>query len=221
MTEEGKTTFNELKAYEARRRLASSSKIDSSSLYWKSYLDLMKGALSETGRAQRLVSGTCRAHQVYADAMAAMRNDVFLDEKGNIASDKHQKRLQPGRKASVVASASNKNSVLSDIRAAQQTMTNQFRENAKNMDEEIANAITSLLEDVKRQFYALEEIGSAVLTELEKTESEVIAAWGRYLSKADTTTVKSQFSTSPKSPHETASDVNLLDKWVRVQQLRI
>ena len=217
MAEEGKPTFNELKAYEARRRLASSSKIDSSSLYWKSYLDLMKGALSETGRAQRLVSGTCRGHQVYADAMAAMHLDIFLDEKGNIASDKQQKRLQPGRNACEVASASNKKSVLSDMRAAHQTITSQFRENAENMNEEIANAITSLLGDVRRQFSALEEIGSAVLAELEKTESEVIAAWSRYLSKADTTTVKSQFATSPKSPHETATDVNLMDRWVRGQ----
>jgi len=215
MAEEGKKTFNELKAYEARRRLASSSKIDSSSLYWKSYLDLMKGGLSETGRAQRLVSGTCRAHQVYADAMEAMHSDVFLDERGNIASSKQQKRLQPGRKASVVASARNKKSVLSNMRAAHQTMTSQFRENAENMNEEIAHAITSLLVDVRRQFSALEERGSAVLTELEKTEGEVISAWSRYLSKADTTTVKSPFSTSPKSPQETAADVNSMDRWVR------
>ena len=110
-----------------------------------------------------------------------MHLDIFLDEKGNIASDKQQKRLQPGRNACEVASASNKKSVLSDMRAAHQTITSQFRENAENMNEEIANAITSLLGDVRRQFSALEEIGSAVLAELEKTESEVIAAWSRYL----------------------------------------
>jgi hypothetical protein len=216
MAEQRKTTFNELKAYEARRRLAYSSKLDSISLYWKSYLDLIRAALSETGRAQRLVVGTCRAHQIYANAMKAMQDDVFLDEKGNIASEKLQKRLETLRQPKQEPKSSNRKSILSEIRTAQQTVAEKFRGNAKNMDEEIADAVTSLLDDVKRQFSVMEELGSAVLSQLEKTEAEVTVAWGLYLSKADGT-AKSGGSSTPKSPQDAIANGGLLDTWVRLK----
>jgi hypothetical protein len=216
MVEQGNTTtFNDLKAYEARRRLAYSAKLDSTSLYWKSYLDLIKAALSETGRAQRLVLGTCRAHHVYANALAAVQEDDFGDEKGSSPVDKQQKRVLPPRQPTKPSTPSKtRKSILSEIRAAQQTVTDKFRENSTNMDEEIADAITSLLDDVKRGFSTLEAMGSAVLAELEKTEAEVTMAWGRYLAKADATP-KSALPSKPKSPQDTNTSGNLLDTWVR------
>jgi hypothetical protein len=170
-----------LRAYEARRRLAYASKFDSSSLYWKSFRDLLTASVQETGRAQRLVLGTSRAHQLYADAMQAMYEDVFLDEKGNvILRAKQQKRLQTRRKKPAKkGSDPKKSSILTEIREAQHVMAERFGENAKNMDVEIAEEIGQLLEELKKLFSSMEALGNAILTELEKTEQEVAEAWGK------------------------------------------
>ena len=170
-----------LRAYEARRRLASASKFDSSSLYWKSFRDLLVASIQETGRAQRLVLGTSRAHQLYADAMQAMYEDVFLDEKGNVTlKAKQQKRLQTTRKKpSKKGSDPPQNAILTGIREAQHVMAERFGENAKNMEGEIAEEIGELLEELKKMFSSMETLGNAILTELEKTEHEVVEAWGK------------------------------------------
>jgi hypothetical protein len=174
-----------LREYETRRRSAYTSKYDYMSLYWKSYCDLLSASLQETSRAKRLVLGTCRAHQLYADAMEAMHKDIFLDEKGNVANEKQQKRLFSIRKKSVrklpskSESAAKSASVLKEIRDAQHTMAERFGENAKNMDAEIAEAIGSLLDDLKQKFSIMEQLGNSILSELEKTEQEVTQAWGK------------------------------------------
>jgi hypothetical protein len=119
--------------------------------------------------------------------MQAMYDDVFLDEKGNVTNEKQQKRLasvrkKPGRKSPSKGGESDtkKSSVIKEIREAQHIMAKKFGENAKNMDEEIAEAIGSLLEDLKRQFSVMENLGSSIISELEKTEQEVTQAWGKY-----------------------------------------
>jgi len=217
MTEQRKNTFNDLKAYEARRRRASSSKQDSTSLYWKSYQDLMKGALAETSRARRLVQGTCRAHQAYGKALAALDGKILLEEQ------QRQKRLpSSGRANKEKSTSSYTKSIMSEIFTANHIVTHQLLENATNMDEEIAEAITMLLKEVKKQFLAFEEMGSAVLTRLETTEMQVTGAWDRYLLKMETKDVTSprsigsKLSTNknPKSYQEIAASGEVLDTWV-------
>ncbi len=208
-------TYSQLKEYEARRRLAHSTKFDSMSLYWKSYRDLLAAAIVETGRTHRLVLGTCRAHQAYADAMSALHEDVFLDEKGNVANEKQQKILLSTRKAIHESQTfARGKSVLSEIKDAQHVVASQFGENARNMDEEIAETIGALLNDVKQQFSTIEELGSSVLVELEKTEVEVTTAWERYLSKANSMS-GTPTASSATSPQETAPNGVFLDIWVR------
>lgn len=149
---------------------------------------------------------------MYADAMSAMSDDVFLDEKGNLANKNQQKRLWPIRIEKLNQSTRGTSSIVAEIREGQQEVAEKFGENAKNMDEEIADAIGALLEDVKQQFSTTEELGSSILTELEKTESEVTAAWGRYLSQSDM--IAKTGSLSP-SNQETAPNGTMYDTWVR------
>jgi hypothetical protein len=198
------STYSQLKEYETRRRLAYSSKYDSMSLHWKSYRDLLSAALSETQKAHRVVLGTCNTYQRYADAMSAMHEDVFLDEKGNVTNEKQQRRLLSSRKQKQKA----EKSVMTEIRNAHKVIANRFGENANNMDEEIAEAIGVLLEDVKNQFSTIEAVGGSVLNELEATENEVTALWGRYLSRAG--------SSTPNSPEESAPNGEVYDAWVRI-----
>ena len=179
--------YQKLRAYETRRRLAYSSKLDSISLYWKSYCDLLSASLRETGRAQRIVLGTSHAYAMYAEAMQGIYEDTFLDEKGNIAKDK-QKR----KKAALAARKEKGNddigqskiangavSVLKEVREAQNDLASRFEESSKNMDEEIAELIGSLLDTTRKSFDSIERLGSSILVELEKTEKEVTNAWGK------------------------------------------
>lgn len=168
--------FDKLKDYETKRRSVYSSKLDSMSLYWKSYKDLLSASLQETGRTERLVLGTCRAHQQYSNAMQAIHDDVFLDEKGNVASEKLQKRLVNSRGQQGKATKSI--TVVKEIQESHGTLANRFGENAKNMDSEIAETIQTLHTNLKKQFADMESLGSSIIEELEKTEQEVTKAWG-------------------------------------------
>jgi CRISPR/Cas system CMR subunit Cmr6 (Cas7 group RAMP superfamily) len=175
--------FEKLKEYETKRRSVYSSKWDSMSLYWKSYKDLLSASLQETGRAERLVLGTCRAHQQYSNARQARHDDIFLDEKGNVANEKQQKRLAAARKNQGPKSKAQSITVVKDIQQSHHTLANRFGENAKNMDHEIAETIQSLHEDLKKQFSDMERLGTSIIEELEKTEQEVTKAWGKSFSE--------------------------------------
>jgi hypothetical protein len=114
--------------------------------------------------------------------MQAMYEDVFLDEKGNASlRAKQQKRLQTTRNKPVKKDPDpKKNSLLTGIREAQHVMAERFGETAKNMDVDIAEEIGQLLEELKKLFPSMETLGNAILTELEKTEHEVVEAWGKF-----------------------------------------
>ena len=168
-----------LRAYESRRRLAYAAKLESCTLYWKSVRDLLAASIQETARAQRLVLGTSRAHQLYSDAMHAMYEDVFLDDKGNVMlKPKQKQKLATTRKKPVRRADGTKPSVLTSVRDAQLTVAERFGENARNMDTEIADEIGRLLENLKKMFAEMEALGNSILNELEKTELEVSSAWG-------------------------------------------
>jgi len=175
-----------LREYETKRRIAYTSKYDSISLYWKSYKDLLSASIQETGRVQRLIVGTSRAHQLYADAMIAMHNDTFLDDKGSIANKNQQKRLAPNRNLVVqsiedgnIYKGSKKSSVLKEVREGQKSLGDKFAESANNMNEELADAVVTMHEEIRTNFTAMEQLGTSILKELERTEQEVNQAWGK------------------------------------------
>jgi len=211
--------YQKLRAYETRRRLAYASKLDSISLYWKSYCDLLSASLRETGRAQRIVLGTSHAYAMYAEAMQGIYEDTFLDEKGNIAKDK-QKR----KKAALAARKEKGNdnigqsktangavSVLKEVREAQNDLASRFEESSKNMDEEIAELIGSLLDTTRSSFDSIERLGSSILVELEKTEKEVTNAWDNYLNSRSEVV----------GNNATEESKAIVDPWVVEMQYRV
>jgi ribonuclease HI len=127
---------------------------------------------------------------LYAEAMKAIYEDNFLDEKGNIITNKKQKEwvtstrkkyntnqeLDSSFKSSAAKDAV---SVVKEIREAQNTLSSRFQESSTNMEEEIAAAIGALLDTVQDSFTTMERLGSSILVELEKTEQEVAQAWGK------------------------------------------
>mmetsp|Transcript_46358 Transcript_46358/g.96439 ORF Transcript_46358/g.96439 Transcript_46358/m.96439 type:complete len:505 (-) Transcript_46358:275-1789(-) len=214
--------YEKLRTYETRRRLAYSSKHDSISLYWKSYCDLLSASLRETGRAQRIVLGTSHAYAMYAEAMQGIYDDTFLDEKGNIAGErnknKKKKALARKKKEAEAGNDIDKSktdavSVLKEIREAQNDLASRFEESSKNMDEEIAELIGSLLDTTRESFNMTKRLGSSILVELEKTENEVTNTWDNYLNNRS--------GLVGGNTTEEASPKNVIDPWVVEMQYRV
>jgi len=216
--------YQKLRTYETRRRLAYSSKLDSISLYWKSYCDLLSASLRETGRAQRIVLGTSHAYAMYAEAMQGIYEDTFLDEKGNIAKEKQKRKIALARKKVLGGDSEKRNnighskttngvSVLKEVREAQSDLASRFKESSKNMDEEIADLIGSLLNTTRESFDTIERLGSSILAELEKTEKEVTNAWDNYLN--------SRSGVVGNNATEASKSKTIIDPWVVEMQYRV
>mmetsp|Transcript_4887 Transcript_4887/g.6907 ORF Transcript_4887/g.6907 Transcript_4887/m.6907 type:complete len:695 (+) Transcript_4887:142-2226(+) len=214
-TQSRSETHGKLRAYEARRRSAYSSKLESSSLYWRSFRDLLHASVHETARAERLVLGSVKVNQTYAQAMQATYEDIFLDDRGNPVTDsRKQKRLQEQRTLSspppivgldnsttttTTATSSldeKKNNdtntttttsgsgMLSSLIDSQCIIAKQFGDNASHVSTEIVSEITVLRHELQTQVKEIEELGNAIIAELEIAENEVEEAWDAYYSMA-------------------------------------
>lgn len=188
------SVHEKLRSFESRRRTSFQAKLESSSLYWRSFRDLLQSSVHETARAERLVLGTAKAHQSYAEAMQASYEDGFLDKKGNVVlNQKKQKRLadqrvidiSPSRKdlpkhlPLVLTEEERKANMLIGIMESQLELARKFGENAREMEQEIASELTQLRTDLEVKVTGINTLGDAILSELEKTETEVSEAWGK------------------------------------------
>ena len=86
-----------LRAYEAKRRAAYGTKLTSSSLYWRSFRDLLHSSLEETERAEVLVKGSANAIEAFAGAMKAAGGDALDDDGRPVTDPKKLKKLQEKR----------------------------------------------------------------------------------------------------------------------------
>jgi len=187
------SVHDKLRAYESRRRTSFQAKLESSSLYWRSFRDLLQSSVHETARAERLILGTARAHRSYANAMKASYEDGFLDKRGHVVTDqKKQKRLAEQRVEGTSISSSptaqpmaltpeeRKANMLTSIMEAQLSLSKKFGENAAEMEDEIATEVTKQRVELEGKVANIRMLGDAILLELEKTEAEVSEAWGKY-----------------------------------------
>ena len=189
---------SKLRAYESRRRSAYTAKLESSSLYWRSFRDLLSASIHETGRAERLVLGTARANATYADAMQASYEDTLIDDRGALVLDpkKRNKLLvvrsqqdyavapsvttkdSAGRTRTPALTEERRNNMLSRLIDSQQIVADKFGENSKQLESEIASELKQLRVDLESKVLTIREIGDAIISELETTELEVSQAWG-------------------------------------------
>lgn len=189
---------SKLRAYESRRRSAYAAKLESSSLYWRSFRDLLSASVHETGRAERLVLGTARANATYSDALQASYEDTLIDDRGGLVWDpkKRSKLLAvrsqqdyavapavagkdiAGRTRSLMLTEDRRNNMLSRLIDSQQIVADKFGENSKQLESEIASELKQLRVDLENKVVAIREIGDTIISELEATELEVSQAWG-------------------------------------------
>ena len=84
-------THSNLRAYEAKRRTAYESKLQSTSLYWHAFRTLMHDSLLETQKADLLLRGWTHASNAYATSMASV-GEWCIDEKGVPITDPKKKK---------------------------------------------------------------------------------------------------------------------------------
>ena len=190
---------SKLRAYENRRRMAYTTKLESSSLYWRSFRELLSASVHETARAERMVLGTAMANKAYAESMQASYDDVFLDDRGAIVNDlKKQKKLldirsiqaydvapigktEEGKRFTVKVPEERKSNMLHTLIESQLEISSKFGENAETLGAEIATEISDLRKALAAKVTEINLIGDTIIGELEKTETEVSDAWGKVI----------------------------------------
>jgi hypothetical protein len=100
------TSLSKLRAYEAARRVAYRTKLASSSLYWRSFRELLHSSIEETERAEQIFKSSAESNTAYAISLRAAHNDT-LDDQGHPVVDpkKRKKLLESREKRRVAASA--------------------------------------------------------------------------------------------------------------------
>mmetsp|Transcript_33715 Transcript_33715/g.38401 ORF Transcript_33715/g.38401 Transcript_33715/m.38401 type:complete len:604 (+) Transcript_33715:45-1856(+) len=209
---------NKLKAYESRRRSAYKGKMESSSLYWRSFRDLLAASIHETGRAERLVLGTARANAVYAESMQASYQDVLVDDKGGLVLDvKKQRKLlevrstqdydaapfhesKSTRSRKLCPEEQRKSNMLCNLIESQANISERFGENSKELASEIASEMTQMRKNLEAKVTMISEVGDTIITELETTEKEVSRAWETYYAVA-VKTLKREDEGPPQNPY--------------------
>ena len=97
------TTHSKLRAYEAKRRAAYESKLQSSSLYWRAFRTLMHDSLLETQKADALLRGWTHASETYEMSMRSV-GEWCIDEKGVPVTDaKKKKKIFDAQEANAAA----------------------------------------------------------------------------------------------------------------------
>ena len=90
-------SLSKLRAYEAARRSAYRTKLASSSLYWRSFRELLHASIEETERAEQILKASAESNTAYAISLRAAHNDT-LDEQGRpVVDPKKRKKLMEGR----------------------------------------------------------------------------------------------------------------------------
>jgi hypothetical protein len=183
---------HKLRAYEANRRVTHSTKLSSSSLYWKSFRALIHSSLEETKRSEGMIKAHVIADANYAQHMKAIFFN-FLNDDGAPLLD-HKKRLQQQqqqKKDRTEAGApsspfSAKNPVSSSGTLLLGTMVDshlviadRFEETSNGIKQDILQHLTPLREKFEQEVKTHEALGNAILEDLEFADHAVVEAWGK------------------------------------------
>mmetsp|Transcript_7277 Transcript_7277/g.11461 ORF Transcript_7277/g.11461 Transcript_7277/m.11461 type:complete len:568 (-) Transcript_7277:66-1769(-) len=203
MRQKRSETHSKLRAYEAKRRTAYESKLQSSSLYWRAFRTLMHDSLLETQKADALLRGWTHASEVYEMNMRSV-GEWCIDEKGVPVTDaKKKKKIFDAQEASAAVGGigggdgaktflaaagytteEKCGSMVKSLSNSASNVANQYSDMIKTMNGEVLPELSSLLEQLKSEVVVMEKLGDSIMHELEMTEEEVRSAWLSYYNKA-------------------------------------
>jgi len=165
-----------LRAYESCRRSSFEGKLNSSMLYWKSFLELMASSVEETARAANLIRAHAIADETYSTHMEAIYENMLETNGKPIVDDRKKKKILATRSNTETVS------ILMKLLESHAVLADGYAENAQALNEEILPELDSLAEDLASQVAMIEVLGDAILGDLKVSEKEVQNNWSNYYS---------------------------------------
>jgi hypothetical protein len=162
MHQKRSATHSKLRAYEAKRRSAYESKLQSSSLYWRAFRTLMHDSLLETQKADALLRGWTHASETYEISMRSV-GEWCIDEKGVPVTDaKKKKKMLDAQEASAAVGGTggvdgtktflaaagftaeeNCGSMINSLANSASSVANQYSDMIKTMNNEVLPELSS------------------------------------------------------------------------------
>ncbi|KAL3775930.1 hypothetical protein ACHAW5_011320 [Stephanodiscus triporus] len=243
-------THARLRAYEAKRRLAYESKLQSSSLYWRAFRALMHDSLLETQRADLLTRGWTHASGGYRDAMTSVgewcidergtpivdprKKKRFLDANNNVASSS---AAAAGGGGGIGGSSSSSVAVVGGgvtnvvVVGAEAAALGGGRHRGDQQAHRRGGGASAVLDywqgekladRMKSEIVFMEKLGDSIMNELETAEDEVCKAWEIYYRKMLDYSRSSSGAVEDRL--EAAQDVEVkgcADVWVEEMRYRM
>lgn len=199
---------HKLRCYESRRRKAYGSKLSSSSLYWRSFRELMNNSLKETIRAERIVHAHQIATENYANHIKAAHEDMLDDDFKPVVDARRKKKLLAAKKKEEQEEKQNTaagfklgdmkkldqaeglgkgGQLLNSMIESQSVLADRYQECAAALKDQVATEVSSLRKQLQTQVTNMETLGEAILNQLEAAENEVVQAWEEYYNEAQKT----------------------------------
>lgn len=196
--------YEELRSYEAQRRITFSQKLEATQLYFNSLVDLLQNSFDETAKVYRLALGTSIAQSQYARA---------ITQRGA-----HQAPRESSPSSALLHSWQEANTILAAT----------LEESAVDIEQNVVSVLSEFqdaLQDQKNQF---ENIGKPILRELEHMESQVQQTWDAYWKTASKSMDKGRGaanhsfqSTTEAEALEEEEHIPTEDLWVVEMQYQI
>ena len=149
--------YNQLRSYEAQRRITYASKLEATQLYFKSLMDLLENSVAETAKVYRLVKATAMAESQYARALTVQ--------------SPHQVPRDASSSATLLHSWQDSNTLLAAT----------LEENSTDIEKNVSSILFAFLDAQEDQKVQYQNIGKPILEELEFMEKQVQQTWGKFI----------------------------------------
>jgi hypothetical protein len=174
----------ELKAFEASRRGRYQESLESLTLSYQSYCNLLEAGVHETAKAYRVCLGTAKAHGRLAKALEEPSTNA--EDGINCTTSKH-------------TSLSGGKELITFLKETNEAMVQQFGDSQAEIEESSVASLDNLLQMTRETEKDVKREGSNVLKVLQQLEDRVGKAWETYFKAALKYSRKHQTDNSPLS----------------------
>ena len=192
-SEEGRQfLFGRMLKFEERRREVCSPLVEEFVVRWTASLRVMQAGIFEMARAERLIRGAALANKVYAEAMQANFEDVYLDSEGNSVTEKrHQNRIAREREGVEYSlesaggspekskEAHARSHVFGCLVESQQVIAGKFLENFESVNDNVVSELAILRSDLKEEMIEFKRRGDPFIRDIQGSETEIQTTFGK------------------------------------------
>lgn len=192
-SEEGRQfLFRRMSKFEERRQEVCTPLVEEFVVRWTASLRVMQAGIFEMARAERLIRGAALANKVYAEAMQANFEDVYLDSEGNSVTEKrHQNRIareregveysfeSAGGSPEKLKDAHTRSAVFGSLVNSQEVIAGKFLENYAGVNENVVSELASLRNHLKEEMIEFKRRGDPFIRDIQGSETEIQTTFGK------------------------------------------